>query len=100
MKAFLVCLLLLLTPVDDVVLAAPPGAQDDGLAAQNNDYVVWATRVQVQRPERDLAGHPARPDGSLSAVVPHLPAAGRFARPALSALMGANPIYLLMSLQR
>ena len=91
-KAFLCCLFVLLTPVDDAWARATPQPDDDAWAAENNDYLLprvdEVTRVPPA-PEPGPALHEAAPAPGGPAVAPVLPAP-----PA------PDRLYLLMSLQR
>jgi hypothetical protein len=97
MKAFLVCLLVLLAPVDDAWARATPGPEDDALAAANNHFVARAeaetalARAAAPGPGRCGSSQVgegglvrAAPDAILSPAAPFAP----------------DPLYLLMSLQR
>jgi hypothetical protein len=97
MKAFLFCLLILLTPVDDVWARATPEPEDDARAAANNDFVTRADAETVlsraAAPGLGRCGSARVGEGSLVRAAPDaiLSPAAPFA---------PDPLYLLMSLQR
>jgi hypothetical protein len=97
MKAFLFCLLVLLTPVDDAWARATPGEEDDARAAENNHFVAQADAetalARAAGPGPGLCGSSRVGEGSLVRAAPDaiLPPAAPFA---------PDPLYLLMSLQR
>ena len=92
-KAFLLCLLILLVPVDDAWARATPGPDDDARAAENNDFLIQAATEIV--PQQDAAPAPtaARVVDQPRSLVPT--AARAPASPS-----GHVRLYLLMSLQR
>jgi hypothetical protein len=91
-KAFLCCLFVLLTPVDDAWARHTPQPDDDARAAANNDYLP-RTAVQPAPIPPDTA-----PGLSLPAIAPAPGGPARAA--ALPVPFGPDPLYLLMSLQR
>jgi hypothetical protein len=101
MKAFpfLLGLLVLLTPLDDAVALATPGADDDALAAQNNEYlsqVPGQTRVV----QHDAAPLPRPNQNQAAERVPPTSPWARQARTLLATHSGPQLRYLLMSLLR
>src|SRR5947209_4347423 len=95
MKSLLLCLLLLLTWVDDALARATPEPEDDVLAAMNDEYVVLPSSGQPGRPQREP--WPAAP-GSVGLARPFLNPSSRL-RGATGALPRPDPdlLCLLMS---
>jgi hypothetical protein len=92
-------LLVLLTPLDDALALATPGADDDAVAAQNNDYLTETAR-QVTVFQRDPAPLP-RGDQTRAAVPGALPRPWtRQAGTLLATRPGSQLCYVLMSLLR
>jgi hypothetical protein len=92
-KAFLLCLLVLLVPVDDAWARATPGPDDDAAAAENDDFLIPAATEVA--PAQDVAPAPGAvrvPDDF--AVPPWV------AVPAPSTLFRRPLLYLLLSLRR
>jgi hypothetical protein len=92
-KAFLLCLLLLVVPVDDAWARATPGLDDDAAAAENNDFLFQAaTEVAPHQDVEPAPGAVRVPDDF--AVPPWV------AVPAPSTLFRRPLLYLLLSLRR
>jgi hypothetical protein len=91
-KAFLLCLFVLLTPVDDAWARATPTPDDDAWAAENNDFLPQRTDEAAPRPPDLAPGYVLKPAGT-GARPPAVP-------PAPWVFLGPDPLYLLMSLQR
>jgi hypothetical protein len=97
MKVFLVCLLVLLVPLDDAWARATPEPEDDARAAANNDFVARAEAetalARAAAPGFGRCGSARVGEGSLVR-----PAPDAILSPA--APFAPDPLYLLMSLQR
>jgi hypothetical protein len=97
MKAFLVCLLILLAPVDDAWARATPEPEDDARAAANNDFV---TRVEAETALSRAAAPGPGHCGSSWVGERSLVCAAPDAILCPAAPFAPDPLYLLMSLQR
>jgi hypothetical protein len=99
MKAISLCLLLLVTSVDDIVASTTPDPADDWLAAVNNDYLTnirpAVAKILKTDQEKPTGLHLSSRPGIVSDLyfsqdlqkeAPHL--------------FGPNRLYTLMSLQR
>jgi hypothetical protein len=92
-KALLVCLLVLLLPVDDAWARATPGPDDDAQAAENNDFLIQAAPDMV--PRQDVV-----PTCGAVWVADDSPGLAQALVPAPAAPVGRALLYLLVSLQR
>jgi hypothetical protein len=98
MKSVLLGLLLLLAAVDDALACATPGAEDDALAAENNDFLAQPRSTGARLPQRAPslpADRPAPPGRLLLGPARPGPRHG-----APAPLSGPDLLYVLMSLQR
>jgi hypothetical protein len=115
----LLCLLVLLVPVDDAQARATPGPDDDAWAAENNDFLIpQATEVAPAQDRAPAPGAGWVPDDfavpapstlfrrPLLSVLPAVRVPDNFAVPSLvavpapSALFRRPLLYLLLSLRR
>ena len=98
MKSVLLALLLLLASADDALACATPWAEDDAVAAENNDFLAQPPAAGARLPQRAPllpADRPVRPDRLLLGPARTGPRHG-----APSPLSGTDLRYVLMSLQR
>jgi hypothetical protein len=91
-KAFLLCLLVLLVPVDDAWARATPGPDDDAAAVENDDFLIQATTEVT--PGQDVAPAPGAGRVPGDFAVPSWVAV-----PAPSTLFSRPLLYLFLSLR-
>ena len=99
LKAISLCLLLLVTSVDDIVASNTPDPADDWLAAENNDYLTnngpAVAKILKTDQEKQTGLLLSPPLGILSDLF-----FGHDLQREAPHLFGPNRLYTLMSLQR
>jgi hypothetical protein len=88
LRVLLYCLLILSTPVDDVLAWATPEPEDDAIAAANNEFLPPAAQASVVAQPAAVPGDPRAAAGT------------RAVSPAGAAPCGLDLLFVLMSLQR
>jgi hypothetical protein len=99
MKSISLCLLLLVTPVDDIVASTTPDPADDWMATQNNDYLTNIRPAVAKILKTDQE----KPTGLLLSSGPEILSDLFFSQDLQREaphLFGPNRLYTLMSLQR